>query len=329
MKPIFRRTLILLGLTLLSQPALADRGQVVSMTAAGGESLKSLNLSKKMFKADSLIPSKSKVGYYKITYKTIGLDGKEVLASGLLLLPSDLHQPLPLISYQHRTVVSNAEVPSRPETSGEATAEAMAFASMGFAVSSPDYLGLGDSPGYHPYLHAATEATASADMIQAVRSLTDKLNFKLNGHLYLTGYSQGGHATLALHQYLEAHGETVTASAPMEGPYDLTEPSIERCLKHPGAHSSYFAAYTVYSMNRIYNLYPKLSDIFTAPYVDVVPKVADGKTSADDLFKALPKAPEDLFQKEFMGSLLRDPKLPMIQRLRLETPGGHRTGSRA
>jgi hypothetical protein len=33
----------------------------------------------------------------------------------------------------------------------------------------PDYIGMGGSPGLHPYVHAASEATASIDMIRAAR----------------------------------------------------------------------------------------------------------------------------------------------------------------
>src|ERR1051326_8920384 len=102
----------------------------------------------------------------------------------------------------------------------------LAFATSGYAVAMPDYLGLGDSPGLHPYHHARSEATASVDMLRAARAFCAANGFQLNGRLFLAGYSQGGHATMALLRELETwhmNEFTVTACAPMAGAYDRSE----------------------------------------------------------------------------------------------------------
>ena len=56
------------------------------------------------------------------------------------------------------------------------------------------------------------------------KQLNVELNQKTNSQLYLTGYSQGGHACLATHKKLQ---ETfpkikITASSPMSGSYDMS-----------------------------------------------------------------------------------------------------------
>ena len=43
-----------------------------------------------------------------------------------------------------------------------------------------------------------------------------------NGQLLVTGCSQGGYVAMATHRALQGAGETVTASAPMSGPYALS-----------------------------------------------------------------------------------------------------------
>src|SRR6202167_6056822 len=42
-----------------------------------------------------------------------------------------------------------------------------------------------------------------------------------DGRLFITGYSQGGYVAMATHRAMQAAGMTVTAAAPMSGPYAL------------------------------------------------------------------------------------------------------------
>ncbi|MBO0155283.1 hypothetical protein J0688_25075, partial [Vibrio parahaemolyticus] len=49
---------------------------------------------------------------------------------------------------------------------------------------------------------------------------------KPSSHLFITGYSQGGHVAMATHKVIErdyAREFTVTASGPMSGPYNLAK----------------------------------------------------------------------------------------------------------
>ena len=86
---------------------------------------------------------------------------------------------------------------------------------------------MGDNPGIHPYVHWESEATASIDLIRASREfLMDSLEIWDNNQLFLTGYSQGGHSTMAIHKYIKVNNLqsefNVVASAPMSGPYALS-----------------------------------------------------------------------------------------------------------
>jgi hypothetical protein len=80
-----------------------------------------------------------------------------------------LRRMLPLFSYQHGTLTQTNEAPSSMNLSGEVSV-GIAFATSGYAAVVPDYLGLGDSPGLHPYHHARSEATACVDMLRAAKS---------------------------------------------------------------------------------------------------------------------------------------------------------------
>src|SRR5690606_2948145 len=92
-------------------------------------------------------------------------------------------------------------------TTFEGAPVAALFASAGFAYAAPDYLGLGDGDGDHPYLHAHSEATASLDLLRAMREFADRRGIELAPDLYATGFSQGGQATMALGELLAAAPE--------------------------------------------------------------------------------------------------------------------------
>ena len=78
------------------------------------------------------------------------------------------------------------------------------FAGAGFIYIAPDYLGLGDSTvPRHRYFHAATEASSTADLLVASRRVLASLLVEQNDELFIFGFSQGGHAALALHRELQ------------------------------------------------------------------------------------------------------------------------------
>ncbi len=163
---------------------------------------------------------KNGVRLYAVEYATRGVDGAPVVASGLVIIPI-LAGPRPIVSYQQGMILDPLDAPSMLR-SGEATAMLHVFAAYGYVVTMPDYIGQGRSPARHPFLHAATEASAGIHLLEATRRLCAKLDVPLSGKLFLTGLSQGGHATMALHRLLESGGGTpVTASAPISGPYQL------------------------------------------------------------------------------------------------------------
>ncbi len=229
------------------------------------------------------IPMPNDVFLYKIQYETPDLHGITDTASGLLVVP-DIPGQLPLICYQHGTIGNKADVPSN--LVGEALL-AMAFGSMGYAVVAPDYLGLGDSRGFHPYVHAQTEASAAIDLLYATQSFAPSISLSLSGQLFISGYSQGGHGAMALFRELEArHTQTlpVTAAAPMSGPYSISgEMKRNLFLNTPYFYPSYLP-YTLNSFQMAYgNIYTELSDLYRPGYDSLVQDFLDRKISLGSL----------------------------------------------
>jgi alpha-beta hydrolase superfamily lysophospholipase len=163
------------------------------------------------------------VKVYKLTYTTTNTDGKALTASGLLLVP-DATTKLPLVSYQHGTILTNADAPSNYQPGSEVYEFTTVFASLGYIISAPDYIGYGVSASVpHTYEHRSGLATASLDMLRASREFIGQQNLNWDNRLLLTGYSEGGYATLALQKKMEEEVPTefnLVGSSCGAGAYD-------------------------------------------------------------------------------------------------------------
>lgn len=258
----------------------------------------------------------SDVSLYKVTYWTIDVNEKPVRASGAVAIPDTPTNPA-LVSYQHSTATLKSNVPSG--NNDEAWAVLAVFAATGnYVVSMPDYLGLGDGEGLHPYMHAATEASASLDMIRAARTLCNKQGVTLTNKLFVHGYSQGGHATMALAREIENMNSpefTMTAAAPGAGPYDLTGVELPFALNQPGPDTNTFLAYIVLAYRNIYGILSDLSLVFISPWDQNVPPLFDGKKDITDIADDLPSSPALLFTAGFIHDISNNIGVPFRDKL--------------
>lgn len=203
---------------------------------------------------------------YKITYTTTDIRGVLDTASGLITVPNTNAITSPLALVQHGTVSGREDVPSNLAGGYELGAF---LTSTGYVAIQPDYLGLGDSRGFHPYVHAGTEASAGIDMVLATKEFLEQQDIAFNDQLFVTGYSQGGHAAMAAHQELEAnYGETlpVTAAAPMSGPYSISTATKESFLSDEEYLFPGYAVWTLMSYNEAYSLYDSVAQYMKQPY---------------------------------------------------------------
>lgn len=222
---------------------------------------------------------------YKLTYTTPDINGVLDTASGLLVLPvREESLAYPLLCYQHGTVGRKDDVPSNLQGGWQIAA---VFGGFGYVSAAPDFLGLGESRGFHPYVHAATEASAAIDMMRASRQfMADYPDAEVNDQVFVTGYSQGGHAAAALHQELEANYAeefSVTASAPMSGPYSISGEMVGVILQEEEYFYPSYLPYTALSYNEVYGLYENVEEYFKQPYAAAVQDFYDGETTLSEL----------------------------------------------
>ncbi len=161
---------------------------------------------------------------HRLTYLTTDAQGAQIVASGLISVPVKAARATsPVLSYQHGTIVKDAEAPSNHATADEA---AVVLASLGYIVVAADYVGYGASKGApHPYLLAAPSAAAVVDFLTAASTWRIRQGVADNGQLVLAGYSEGGYATVAAQRALQAAGsphlDALVAVGAGAGPYHV------------------------------------------------------------------------------------------------------------
>ena len=214
---------------------------------------------------------KNTVTVYNVVYKTKNTDGTEVQASGALIVPT-VAGALPMISMQHGTIRTNDDAPSGNGINSDTYTFGSLFASSGYIVALPDYIGYGTSKSLpHTYEHRNGLATASLDMLRASREFLAQNKVNWDKRLYITGYSEGGYATMSLHKKMEeeAAGEfNLRASSVGAGAYDKT--SFMKFVVNTSATTrpDYNSLYiwTLLTYDRIYGLNRPMSYYFKEPY---------------------------------------------------------------
>lgn len=236
----------------------------------------------------------------KIRYKTPEPGGKLVEATGAIYLP-DTEGNFPVISFQHGTQTQRYLVPSMGPRNSEAGLAGAIAASMGYVCVAADYLGLAESDLVPPFLLAENSAKTVIDMLQASYDYLEENGIQTDGNLYLTGYSQGGHVTLATLIEIEKNYSTrfnVSGCAPLAGPYDL-KTMIDTVLEWGWYTEPILFAYMMNSYDHYYG-WDRLNEIFREPYASEIPGYFNGTQLMQALRIKLPKDLDKLLTEQFI-----------------------------
>ncbi|SEN14656.1 Pimeloyl-ACP methyl ester carboxylesterase [bacterium A37T11] len=252
----------------------------------------------------------SAVKVYKIVYQTEFPKGFMMHASGLIIVPENKTTGLTLLGFQHGTILDPKEAPSnyKPLGNQEAYMGGTVGASLakGYMVVMPDYLGYGESSStLHLYQHKESLASASLDMLKAAKEFADSKNLGLRKEVRLLGYSEGGYATMALHQAIEATASdqfTVEASYPGAGAYDMesTAKWVVSQNSNMAQPATTFYMWTLLVYNQYYNIGLPLTDVLQPDYAA---KVATATANGNPLTAQLSDNPAELFTPGFIAAI--------------------------
>ena len=246
---------------------------------------------------------------YKILYFTPDYDGELVICSGAIFLPSGIECSPPILSWQHGTESNNTEVPSNVGNNYNDLIGAIGAAN-GYIVTMSDFIGLGEGEGMHNYVHAKTEASSTIDLIIYGKEFaTQMLGTPTNNQLFLFGYSQGGHATMAAVREIEENYSdqlTITASCPMAGPYSMSV--AQRLMLESGQEypNPGYLPYVLFAYDKIYNLYENINDVLISPYNQNLYQMYNGNYSMGEINNTLPNTPIEIFQNDYYQDYLNN-----------------------
>jgi alpha-beta hydrolase superfamily lysophospholipase len=195
---------------------------------------------------------------WRVLYHSVDQSHRDIAVSGLVLVPAG-HTPSggwPVVAWAHGTTgLADQCAPSlAPRLGNDPTAvrEVRALLQDGLAVVASDYPGLG-SPGVHPYLIGAPDASAVIDSVTAAHALT---GVRLSPAWVAVGHSEGGQTALFVAQAPIArlsrwHYLGTVAIAPASH-LDLLIPLAE------GEHDPVEQAYMLYALEGLSTVEPNV-----------------------------------------------------------------------
>jgi alpha/beta superfamily hydrolase len=236
------------------------------------------------------------VNVYRLDYETVGAKSEPTTATGALMVPSgsgsSCQGARPIVEYAHGTSPDkNYDIAqlSGSNANSEGLILAALFAAEGYIVVAPNYAGYDTSTlSYHPFLVGAQQADDMVDALAAARSalpVSTAPGVTDNHKLYVTGYSQGGYVAMATHRALEAAGQTVSASAPMSGPYALAAFGDAIFLGEVNLSATENVALLANGYQNAYgNLYSQPTEVFAAPYASDIAGLLPSTTPISTLY---------------------------------------------
>ena len=250
------------------------------------------------------------VSLYTITYNTT-YKGENIKASGLVAFPETTNN-VPILNFNHGTTSLHRDAPSEDLFQYGFLSNA---ASAGYIFVIPDYLGFGVSDDIlHPYYRSDITGSTIVDMLRATKELAEIEGYNFNGDVFLSGYSEGGFATMSAHKTLEENnfqGLNLVASAPAAGGYDMTG-MLNYFLSLDTYHQPYYLAYVAFSYKTSYDWELPLTDIFNEPYASLIPQYFNGQYSGGEINSVLSYSVDLLLNENFRNNFYTDPSLNVV-----------------
>ena len=236
---------------------------------------------------------------YKVSYTTTTTDGREITASGALMIPSGSDKRATLVSLQHGTLFDETDAPSYYKAGTESLL-GVVMAASGFLAGMPDYVGYGDSRNEpHPYEHAEGLAVPIADFLLAAKEHFKKEGIKWNDNLLMAGYSAGGYATMAAQKLIEENYSSefnLKATSCGAGAYNkslLLDKFINEPTQGEVNHNRSYI-WVMLTYNRIYNFNRPVSYFFRETYA--------GQIEANGYKVSIPGSFNSLLNPDFIAS---------------------------
>lgn len=253
---------------------------------------------------------------YRLKYRTTEPDGRLVPASALLVLPDSQPPYRGVVAWQHGTASLRSAAPSTPDVFN-GLLPGVVFGGHGYVVVAPDYLGFGVSDEPHPYYHTPTAARVVVDALVAAHAVLQESHIDWPAPLFLAGFSQGGHTSLAAARVLESFSNAdfhPDAVASVAGPIDLADIGFPESLAGRSRFASLYVAWVATTYARVYG--EPVESVLMPPWHAVARELFDEKHDADTILARLPQQPRTLLAENLRSAFADGGSHWFVDRLR-------------
>jgi hypothetical protein len=152
--------------------------------------------------------------------------------------------------------------------------------------------------------------------MRACREYCQSNGLELNGEVFLTGYSQGGHSTMATLREIELNLSdefNVIAAAAGSGPYDLAGVQAATVALSIPYESPEYLPYIIFSYQSVYGtLFDSPSEFLISPYDETLPPLFNGMYSGGYIANQMPSnIPNEILVPEQLEDFNNNPDNPM------------------
>lgn len=245
---------------------------------------------------------------YYIEYRTQD-KGKATNGTGMIIFPEGKTEA-PVMIWLHPTMGFNDQC-SPTATGVIGAAYPAIFASLGFIVVAPDYIGMrgwtGESENLHAYVSAEATALFSIDSLRALPYLIDNYNKDISWNpdkIILWGASEGGFAALITDRYLPHYApEYSTLATIATTPVTDVMKLAQRGLSEFSPTSAGIVGVQL-TLNQWYEANLDLETMLQPEFTYLEQSLYDSCDDFGDLDNVT--EPNQLFQQSFIDGLLSD-----------------------
>lgn len=225
--------------------------------------------------------------------------GKPIDTRGLLIIPNGI-DTVDLLMYCHGT-----EIPSKVlnvdnitpslytgsmENYRDVRNMGLGWASKGFVVFIPDYIGFGLTlEKEHPYMYYPEMFLSNIDGLLAVKKYLSNNKYVYDNQLFITGWSLGGGACLSAHKYIQeqyATEFTIAGSSSLAGVLNYEKYHDESLkLGDEKLDVMPIISWSVYSINKFSSLKRPTDQVYTYPVFDQMSSVVVPSFQPNKIFK--------------------------------------------
>jgi hypothetical protein len=262
---------------------------------------------------------------YRVIYYTEDVNPDSLtIASSLVTIPENYPcSELGIMTYAHGLCLKNWDVPSNNQPWNAYSIITKGIAANGYIGAAPDYIHMSEfaSPGPQAFIHARTEATATIDLIRAIRSFCNSNSIQLSGKIFLSGYSQGGNATVAAAKMMQELHPTefdIAGAYAGGGSYDISgicaDSLTSTSRKTPERHSmplvinslAYIYEDSLIAWGTGLNYQNIIDSVFKSPYDTLLPNLLDRTHPFSDA-SVLDSIPARMFEDDILLQFQTDP----------------------